>query len=139
MPFVIEDGHYVLRCINVHSEGMDPDRGAVWLPDMNEPAKPLPKNGPSTMRVMDGWRGLVMAHPPTRASSSSSSSEKIRPPGAAPGSRAMTMDEFLGHNRPVPMRFDASTGTPVTVYVCTVCGYVEMYYAPTIEPERWQG
>lgn len=33
--------------------------------------------------------------------------------------------------------FVPTMGLPVKVFICTICGYVELYAGPVIEPKTW--
>lgn len=76
--------------------------------DGNHYTSPL-RAAVSTITILAGWRALVMAHPETHVA---------------------------GIGR-VPPRIDATLGTPVRAYACTMCGYVETYLAPKVSPGEW--
>lgn len=63
----------------------------------------------TTMRAMEGFRALVLAHPA----------------------------QFVEGLGPVAAWVDATHGTALRCYVCETCGYVELYYAPVAAPLEW--
>jgi hypothetical protein len=83
----------------------------------------IPLTGiPTTMRAVQGVRGIIaVAYTDTGVSVE----------GAAPNARQWkSIQAWLKHRQ---AEFDPSTGTPVLLYVCSVCGYTEMYHADTVD------
>jgi hypothetical protein len=48
-----------------------------------------------------------------------------------------------GHPAPNPTQFvqapafNASKAMPVRIFICSVCGYMELYYGPKTDPKTW--
>ena len=38
----------------------------------------------------------------------------------------------------LPARLDLTRGQVCRMFVCALCGYVEIYHAPTVQPEVWK-
>ena len=71
----------------------------------------------TTMHTTPGWHALMVAHPPQLATTQ-------QPPGSPPPGR-------------IGPRFVSTSGAPVQLYICEVCGYVEMYAAVVHDPDVW--
>lgn len=37
------------------------------------------------------------------------------------------------------IRFSPNAGIPIRALVCSICGYVELYAGPILEPQTWGG
>jgi hypothetical protein len=74
----------------------------------------------SSMQMAIGWNALMVAKPPH------------------PGPLPPIVAALLSHQRgPFGTRLDPSTAAPVRMYICSVCGYVELYHGPTLYPKAW--
>ena len=83
--------------------------GVATIPHEPEPGEV------TTMRRAEEWNALTLAYPPGHL-----------PFGV----------HIPGPPRPV---FSGVGGIPVRCFVCRVCGYIEMYAGPIIEPATWPG
>ena len=72
----------------------------------------------TTMHAAPGWHALMVAHPPQDA-----------PPHQWPG--------VVPPGGRIGPRFVSTSGAPVRLYICEVCGYTEMYAAVVSDPEEW--
>lgn len=87
---------------------------------------PIP-SPPSTMRMATGWNALTVVEPP--AMPSSVAAEVTDP---VTGAAEQSFYEPMFGPRFVP-----GSGTPVRIYICEVCGYVELYAGGIVEPKTW--
>jgi hypothetical protein len=72
------------------------------------------------MLAVEGARGVVAVTFPETGS---------RVPGS-PNARQFSIQEWIEHRQP---KYSVTEGTPVLLYVCSVCGYTEMYHAATVD------
>lgn len=57
-------------------------------------------------------------------------------------SKATTMTRAVGWSAMLDVKSDMRSSclwsNPVRMFVCSVCGYAELYHGPTIEPDEWK-
>jgi hypothetical protein len=109
-----KDGRVILVCINHGHDSKDHDPGDI---------------GGTTMRERPGY---VLAHDVYPPGIPVPGFNPIDPPKGLAGAYAAT----LSQSRPT---IDQNSGIALKVYVCAVCGYVEMYNAKTVDPDAWKG
>jgi len=81
----------------------------------------IPLTGiPTTMGAVEGPRAVVTVTYPDAGV----------PLKGGGGRELRTIEEFLRHRRAV---LDPSSGTTLLLYVCSVCGYTEMYHADIVD------
>lgn len=86
----------------------------VWAPERNAFVLRC-INHPQNLALIAGYQTLVGATPPQLIASAS------------------------GPPMVVPAHIDQNRITPLRCYVCQLCGYIEMYSAPIMDPGEWPG
>jgi hypothetical protein len=111
MPLVDVMGHVVLRCVNDHlvNAGVPGSQeiGLLDAPALRDPDNPGRSKEPPKT-TMESLADWGFI----------TTIRSPNPPGAMP---IVTMRD----------------GTPIRLYMCRVCGYVEMYVAAIVAPEVW--
>ncbi len=115
MPLQIDLGHPVIRCINYHGAEFMPRIAGEQDPEHPGRSKEPPK---TTMVQVPGWWLVPQALDPS-----------------------ISLARFLPAGRPAPpgtaIGLSPPTGMPLQLFICTKCGYVEMYAGPVTNPTDW--
>ena len=118
MPLTNDLGWPVIRCVNFHGHEYGPRQTGERDPEHPERSKEPPQ---TTMGAMPGWYLAPKSLDPK--------DRDLYLPRLLPAGRIAAPGVAIGVSPPM--------GMPLQIFICSKCGYVEMYAGWVVSPTEW--